>query len=109
MERRHDDPDDPRVAELKKARTARAEAPRVRRAAGSRPTTRKINALQNHIDRLEAEIHRLAQENRTLLERNLRLIKGARIHQIIESDLDRPLAPMNRNPTNLPRRNGKTL
>lgn len=95
-----------RVAELKKARTARKEAPRRRRTPSARPTTRKINDLQVHIDKLNGEIHRLQQENTVLLERNLRLINGARVHQIPEGALERPLAPINRNPTELakPRR-----
>lgn len=97
-----------RVPDLKKARTARAEAPRVKKTVGPRPTTRKINTLQNHIDRLEVEIHRLQSENRDLLERNLRLINGARVHQIPETHLDRPLSPVNRSPTNLPQRRGKS-
>ena len=92
-----------RVPDLKKARTARAAAPKMRKpASGARPTTRKIEALQAHISRLEGEIHRLEAEKTELLERNLRLINGARVHQIPEADLDRPLVPVNRNPTNFP-------
>ena len=63
---------------------------------------------QLHIDRLEAEVERLESENRTLLERNLRLINGARVRQIPECDLDRPLAPINRNPTTPRARGGRT-
>lgn len=96
-----------RVPDLKQARLAKSEAPR-QRVLGPRPTTRKIDALQAHIDRLEAEIRRLEAENRTLLERNLRLINGARVRQIPECDLDRPLAPINRNPTTPRTRGGRT-
>jgi len=95
-----------RIPDLKNARKAKAEQPRTRTSAPPRPTTRKIDALQGHIDRLEAEIRLLKAENQTLLERNLRLINGARVHQIPESDLDRPLTPINRNPT-IPRTRGK--
>lgn len=97
-----------RVSDLKQARTARAAAPKFRKSPGARPTTRKINALQKHIDRLEGEVQRLQQENIELFERNLRLINGARVRQIPEGELERPLAPINRNPTNLPGRGRKT-
>lgn len=90
-----------RNVELKQAREARALAPKARAVVGARPTTRKINALQAEIDRLTAEILLLGEKNRALLQRNLRLINGARVHQIPEADLDRPLTPVNRNPTNL--------
>jgi predicted RNase H-like nuclease (RuvC/YqgF family) len=90
-----------RIKPLKTARKSRAQAPKKRNSPGARPTTRKINALHKHIDRLEAEVLRLREENQELFERNLRLINGARVHQILERDLDRPLAPINRNPTNL--------
>ncbi len=96
-----------RIPDLKQARAAKAVAPR-QRALGPRPTTRKIEALQTHIARLEAEVERLESENLTLLERNLRLINGARVRQIPECDLDRPLAPINRNPTTLRTRGGRT-
>ena len=93
-----------RNAELKRAREARAAAAQTRRILGPRPTTRKINALQAEIERLTAEVHLLEEKNRALLQRNLRLINGARVHRISEADLDRPLTPVNRNPTNLPQR-----
>mgnify|MGYP003564458559 CR=1 FL=1 len=97
-----------RVPDLKKARTARAEAPKVRkRSTAASPTTRKIEALEAHISRLESEIHRLEAENAVLFERNLRLRNGARVHQIPEGDLDRPLVAVNRNPTNLSKRKAK--
>lgn len=92
-----------RNAELKQAREARALAPKARPIVGARPTTRKINALQAEIERLAAEILLLEEKNRALLQRNLRLINGARVHRIPEADLDRPLTPVNRNPTNLPK------
>ena len=97
-----------RITCLKKARDSRANVKTSRRAAGARPTTRKLNILQKHIDRLEAENQLLQNENIELIERNFRLTNGARVHQIPEADLDRTLAPMNRNPTELPsRRQGK--
>lgn len=96
-----------RIPSLKAARLARAEVPRARSSPLARPTTRKIDALQAHIDRLEVEVRRLEAENAELLLRNLRLINGARVHQIPEADLDRPFAPINRNPTNLRTRRAK--
>ena len=97
-----------RIPGLKKARDSRANVKTSRRVVGSRPTTRKLNILQEHVDRLEAESQLLQNENIELIERNLRLTNGARVHQIPEADLDRSLAPMNRNPTKLPsRKQGK--
>lgn len=93
-----------RNPDLKAAREARETAPKARKIVDPRPTTRKINALEAEIARLTAEIHLLQAQNRTLVQRNLRLINGARVHQIPEADLDRPLVPVNRNPTNLPQR-----
>jgi len=41
-----------RIPDLKKARTAAVEAPRQRKRVGPRPTTRKIETLEEHITRL---------------------------------------------------------
>jgi hypothetical protein len=96
-----------RNADLKAAREAREAAPKARKIIGPRPTTRKIKALEAEIERLTAEIHLLQGQNSALIQRNLRLINGARVHQIPECDLDRPLVPVNRNPTNLPERRSR--
>lgn len=88
-----------RIPAIKAARDAREAEPKARRVNVPKLTKRQVSSLEGHVARLEAEVRRLEAENAALLSRNLRLINGARVHQIPESDLDRPLAPINRNPT----------
>lgn len=83
---------------LKSAMVARkSTAPQ--KKLGPRPTTRKIEALNSHIDRLEVEMAELRLQNQSLIEENLQLVNGAKLRNIPERDLRRPLPPINRNAT----------
>lgn len=92
-----------RAARLKAARDAKEAAPPVRQEVkGYRAAPRKRGVLEAENRRLAAEIKRLEAENTALVARNLRLINGARVFQIPEGQLDRPLTPVDRSPTLLP-------
>lgn len=94
-----------RNTELKAARIQRAATPQ-RRRYGPRPTFRQAAEMATEIDGLRVEIKRLEDEIANLLERNLRLINGASISMITETELDRPLGIINRSPTRLPTSKG---
>lgn len=98
------DPDSIRHrAEIKRALTARREAAKADRTPSSRrPTSRRMAQLEAEIVRLTAEVLDLQQQRDAVIEKNLQMINAMKSLSIPERQMLRPLAPVNRDRTELP-------
>lgn len=91
--------------EIKRALTARREAEKADRTPASRrPTSRRMTQLEAEIVRLTSEVLNLKQQRDALIETNLQMINAMKALSIPERQMQRPLAPVNRDRTELPGR-----
>lgn len=94
--------------EVQRALSARKTAEKSNRPVQSkRPTTRRMEQLENQVARLDAEVAALKAERDALVERNLALINAMKANQIPEHRIERPLGVINRDPTVLQTRRPK--
>lgn len=103
------DPDSIRHrAEIKRALNARREARKANRTPASRrPTSRRMSQLEGEIVRLNAEVLDVQQQRDALIEKNLRMIHAMKALNIPERQMERHLAPVNRDRTELPKKGKK--
>jgi len=87
-----------RRKELKSALDARRSVP-VRRSGKRKLTKRQAESIQAENIRLRAEVARLEIERAALLEQNFRFVNAMALRQIPENLMERPLPPINRDPT----------
>lgn len=94
--------------EVQRALSARKEAERNKRQSPRlRPTARRMEQLESQVERLTAENAALRSERDAVIERNLMLVNAMKAHQVPESRIERPLGPINRDPTKLQTRNSR--
>ncbi|WP_072706942.1 hypothetical protein [Donghicola eburneus] len=92
--------------EIKRALTARREAEKSgRTSTAPRLTSRRMAQLEQKIVRLSAEVLDLQEQRDALIESNLRMTNAMKAHGIPARQMERPLAPVNRDRTELPKRN----
>ncbi len=97
-----------RRKEIKRVMDAKKTAAKQQPASQSdKPTQRRLNQLNSEVQRLRTEIIRVTAERDELLERNLRYLNAMKVSQVPEQRWERPLAPVNRDPTELPSRSKK--
>lgn len=65
----------------------------------SKPLSPELRALQERLARRDAEVQRLRAENQRLLEQFVVWIYNAQIRGVSQSDLERPLPPVDRGQT----------
>lgn len=88
--------------EVQRALDARKKAEKENRPSPSRrPTARRMEQLEGQVQRLSAQVAALEAERDALVERNLMLVNAMKANQLPESRIERPLGPINRDPTEL--------
>ncbi len=97
-----------RRKEIKRVMDAKKTAAKQQPASKSdKPTQRRLNQLSAEVQRLRTQVIQVTAERDELLERNLRYLNAMKVSQVPEQRWERPLAPVNRDPTELPSRNKK--
>lgn len=87
---------------FKTAMRARAKVQYVRPTLG-KPTKRKLETMTEEIDRLKVKIAELEAQNLALIEERIEMINFAKSRCFTESDIRRPLIPVDRNASRLPK------
>jgi len=74
-----------------------------KRPVSGKPTTHKLEIMAKEIDRLKVKVAELEAQNLALIEERIEMINFAKSRCFTEVDIRRPLIPVDRQPSKLPR------